>query len=76
MGVNGEVLQLDAIYKKPHFVLQVTRESVSGTTSHVRVSECAMKLLASYPGRVGGERRPGIDCLRMRGRFRYISVKL
>ena len=22
--------------------------------------------LASYPGRVGGERRPGIDCLRMR----------
>jgi len=32
--------------------------------------------LASYPGRVGGERRPGIDCLRMRGRFRYISVKL
>ena len=33
-------------------------------------------LLASYPGRMGGERRPGIDCLRMRGRFRYISVKL
>ena len=32
--------------------------------------------VASYPGRVGGERRPGIDCLRMRGRFRYISVKL
>jgi len=32
--------------------------------------------LASYPGRVGRERRPGIDCLRMRGRFRYISVKL
>ena len=22
--------------------------------------------LASYPGRVGGEKRPGIDCLRMR----------
>ena len=22
--------------------------------------------LASYPGRMGGERRPGIDCLRMR----------
>ena len=22
--------------------------------------------IASYPGRVGGERRPGIDCLRMR----------
>ena len=32
--------------------------------------------LASYPGCVGGKRRPGIDCLRMRGRFCYISVKL
>ena len=46
MGVNGEALQLHAVYKKPYFVLQVTcesvsvlqvtRESVSGTTSHVR----------------------------------------
>ena len=26
----------------------------------------ASYVLASYPGRVGGERRPGIDCLRMR----------
>ena len=25
-----------------------------------------MYMLASYPGRVGGEKRPGIDCLRMR----------
>ena len=25
-----------------------------------------MLILALYPGRVGGERRPGIDCLRMR----------
>ena len=33
-------------------------------------------VVASYPGRVGGERRLGIDCLRMRGRFRYIFVKL
>ena len=32
--------------------------------------------LASYPGRLGGEKRPDIDCLRMRGQFRYISVKL
>ena len=41
------------IYKKPYFllqvtpesvsVLQVTRESVSGTTSHVRASERAME---------------------------------
>ena len=29
-------------------------------------------LLASHPGRVGGERRHGIDCLCMRGRFHYI----
>ena len=47
MGVNGEALQLHAVYKKPYFLLQVTRESViryyksrenllSGTTSHVR----------------------------------------
>ena len=59
MGVNGEALQLHAVYKKPYFLLQVTRESVSvlkvtqesisGTTSHVRIrirfykSERAMK---------------------------------
>ena len=29
MAVNGEVLQLHAVYKKPYFLLQVTRESVS-----------------------------------------------
>ena len=29
MGVNGEALQLHAVYKKPYFLLQVTRESVS-----------------------------------------------
>jgi len=28
-GVNGEALQLHAVYKKPYFSLQVTRESVS-----------------------------------------------
>ena len=33
-------------------------------------------LLVSYPGRVGGERWPGIDCLRMCGRFCYTSVEL
>ena len=47
MGVNGEALQLHAVYKKPYFLLQVTRESVSvlqvtrdsvsGTTSHTRI---------------------------------------
>ena len=36
----------------------------------------AQGTLASYPGRLGGEKRPGIDCLCMRGQFRYISVKL
>jgi len=29
-------------------------------------SEEARTELASYPGRVGGEKRPGIDCLCMR----------
>ena len=47
MGVNGEALQVHAVYEKPYFVLQVTRESVwvlqvtreyvSGTTSHARI---------------------------------------
>ena len=46
MGVNGEALQLHTVYKKPYFllqamresvsVLQVTRECISGTTSHMR----------------------------------------
>ena len=29
MGVNGEALQLHSVYKKPYFLLQVTRQSVS-----------------------------------------------
>ena len=47
MGVNGEALQLHAVYKRLYFllqvtresisVLQVTRESVSGTASHARI---------------------------------------
>ena len=36
MGVNGEDLQLHAVYKKPYFSLQVTQESVSGTATHVK----------------------------------------
>ena len=50
MGVSGvEGLQLHAVYKKPNFLLQllellqVMQESVSGTTSHMCVSECTMK---------------------------------
>ena len=37
MRVNGEALQLYAVYKKPYFLLQVTQESVSGTASHARI---------------------------------------
>ena len=29
MGVNGEALQLHEVYKKPYFLLQVMRESIS-----------------------------------------------
>ena len=29
MGVNGEALQLHVVYKRPYFLLQVTRESIS-----------------------------------------------
>ena len=29
MGVNGEASQLHAVYKKPYYLLQATRESVS-----------------------------------------------
>ena len=46
MGVNGEALQLHAIYKNPYFLQQVTQEfvsvlqftweSVSGTASNAR----------------------------------------
>jgi len=31
-----KALQLHSGYKKPNFVLQVTPESISGTTSHLR----------------------------------------
>ena len=68
MGVNGEALQLRAVYKKPYFyckscenpyqycksrenpyqVLQVTRESVSGTTSHVRYVWTCNEIEGSY----------------------------
>ena len=29
IGVNGEALQLHAVYKKAYFLLQVTRETIS-----------------------------------------------
>ena len=48
MGVNGEALQLHAVYKKPYFLLQVTRESVSGTTSHVRYVRTCNEIGGSY----------------------------
>ena len=48
MGVNGETLQLHGVYKKPHFLLQVTRESVSGITSHVRCVWPCNEIKGSY----------------------------
>jgi len=58
MGVNGEALQLLAVYKKPYFycksrdnlyqVLQVTWESVSGTASHARCVWMCNEIKGSY----------------------------
>ena len=58
MGVNGEALQLHAVYKKPYFLLQVTRESVSalqvtwesvsGTASHARCVWTCNEIEGSY----------------------------
>jgi len=58
MGVNGEALQLHAVYKKPCFLLQVTRESVSvlqvtwesisGTASHARCIWTCNEIEGSY----------------------------
>ena len=40
----GKPCSCTQFIKKLYFLRQVTRESVSGTTSHVRASEHAMKL--------------------------------
>ena len=58
MGVNGEALQLHAVYKKSYFLLQVTRESVSvlqvtwesvsGTASHARCIWTCNEIEGSY----------------------------
>ena len=58
MGVNGEALQLHTVYKKPYFLLQVTRESVSvlqvtwesvsGTASHARCIWTCNEIEGSY----------------------------
>ena len=58
MGVNGEALQLHAVYQKPYFilqvtqepisVLQVTRESVSRISSHVRCVWMCNEIEGSY----------------------------
>ena len=39
---------------------------MSSAHRFIALPQCVASTLASYPGRVGGERRPGIDCLRMR----------
>ena len=43
----------------------------SGTTQETKIArsgslDCALAILASYPGRLGGEKRPGVHCMRMR----------
>jgi len=43
MGVNGEALQLCAVYKKPYFLLRVMRDSVSVLQVTCSAFECAMK---------------------------------
>ena len=58
MGVNGEALQLHAVYKKLYFLLQLTRESVSvlqvtwesvsGTASHARCVWTCKEIEGSY----------------------------
>ena len=48
MRVNGEALQLCAVYKELYFLLQVTRESVSVLQVMHAASECAMKLKGLY----------------------------
>ena len=35
MGVNGEALELRAVHKKPYFILQVMRGSVSGSLNPI-----------------------------------------
>ena len=58
MGVNGEAFQLHTVHKKPYFfntshmrtvsVLQVMRESVSGTTSFVCCVSTCNEIEGSY----------------------------
>ena len=60
MGVNRKALELRVVYKKPYFLLQVTqvsvsvlqvmRESVSGTTVTCTASEFAI-LSQAIPGK-------------------------
>ena len=44
----------------------VNRVQLNG--SHLQKRRTPSVCIASYPGRVGGEKRPGIDRLRMRNR--------
>ena len=48
MGVDGEALQLHTVYKKSYFLLQVTRESILGTTSHVHCVWQCNEIEGSY----------------------------
>ena len=65
MGVNGEALQLHAVYKMLYFVLQVTQESVSvlqvtrefisGTTTFYVLSTHGRATYVSVAERGGGQ---------------------
>ena len=53
MGVNGEALELCAVYKKPYFILQVMRGSVSGSLNPIGqltfIHECNLTLTKPQP---------------------------
>ena len=49
MNVNGEALQLHAVYKKVAFLLQVTCMRICiSTTSHVRIVSVLQVMHAAY----------------------------
>ena len=50
MGVNGEALHLHIIYKKPYFLLQVTRESVS--VLQITCAASVITIVPSYTGKI------------------------
>ena len=56
-GINGEALQLHAVYKKPYFFLQVMQESVS-VLSHMRI--CIITTSDARESVLGSKSHPAI----------------